>query len=131
MSMVDELSPEVRQRVAEAIRLVRAGIRWKPDKDLSHLRTRIDYGHLPVTATMSDYEQIISDRMNDKSALVYAYVWRQDVYPTVVSVDQGRRWLVMFGLNGTMETAFPPDDPDQYLADKRFYRLGTMQELSE
>lgn len=35
----------------------------------------------------------------------------------------------MFSLNGIMETAFPPTDPDTYLADSRFRYLGTMQEL--
>jgi hypothetical protein len=35
----------------------------------------------------------------------------------------------MFGLNGIMETAFPPDDPVAYLADVRFQLLGSMQEL--
>jgi hypothetical protein len=35
----------------------------------------------------------------------------------------------MFGLNGIMETAFPPDDPDEYLADERFRFLDGLQEL--
>jgi hypothetical protein len=129
MSTVEGPSPELRQGVVAAIRLVRTRIRWKRGKDTSHLRTRIKYRHLPVTASLADYEQLILSIVNDGSAAVYGYFWRQDVYVTVVASYEGRRWLVMFGLNGIMETAFPPDDPDEYLADKRFRLLDVMQEL--
>ena len=39
------------------------------------------------------------------------------------------RWLVMIGLDGIMETAFPPENPAIYLAHLRFQRLGTLEEL--
>ena len=42
---------------------------------------------------------------------------------------RGRRWLVMFDLEGVMETAFPPTDPEVYLSDPCFQYLGTMKEL--
>jgi hypothetical protein len=129
MAADEEVSLAVRQRVIVAIRLVRSGIRWKPGKDASHLQTRIGYGHLPNTATLADYEQIINRIVHDPTALVYGYFWEQVVYPTVVGSHEGYRWLVMFGLNGVMETAFPPDDPAEYLADTRFRYLGVMQEL--
>jgi hypothetical protein len=35
----------------------------------------------------------------------------------------------MFSLSGIMETAFPPDDPETYLADKRFEDLGEISEF--
>jgi hypothetical protein len=42
---------------------------------------------------------------------------------------EGVRWLVMVGLDSVMETAFPPEDPETYLANLRFQRLGTLEEL--
>jgi hypothetical protein len=35
----------------------------------------------------------------------------------------------MVGLDSIMETAFPPEDPETYLANWRFQRLGTLEEL--
>lgn len=129
MATVESQPHELYQRIWSAIRRLRTGIRWKPGKDTSHLRTRIAYGHLLDTATLTQYEQIIRNIILDDSAAVYGYFWQQDVYPTVAGLHQGRRWLVMFSLDGVMETAFPPDDPDEYLADDRFRFLGKMQEL--
>ena len=119
----------LREQVTGAIRRIRAEIQWKPGKDINHLRTRIHYGHLPPDATLDDYEAIISAIVHDPAATVYAFVWQDDVYPTIVAEYGGRRWLVMFSLSGIMETAFPPTNPDEYLADARFQYLGAVQEL--
>lgn len=108
---------------------MRAEIRWKPGKDTQHLETRIKHGHLPDTATLNDYHAIIAAILNSDTADVYVYVWKGAVYPTVVDKHDDRCWLVMFSLAGVMETAFPPEDPDEYLADERFQRIGTAQEL--
>lgn len=117
------------QVVVDALRQIQNQIRWKPGKDEQHLQTRIDYGHLPAASTLADYEAIIATVVNDEAAVVYVYLWQQDVYPTIVGRHGNRRWLVMFGLDGIMETAFPPADPVRYLSDARFHRLGTVQEL--
>lgn len=119
----------LRKQVANALRDVQTQVRWKPGKDVEHLRTRIDYGHLPADAGLDDYETIISDVLNNPASEVYVFVWQDDAYPTVVAEHEGRRWLVMFSLSGIMETAFPPSAPDEYLADPRFQYLGTVQEL--
>ncbi len=119
----------LRQQAVEAIQLLRARIHWKSGKDLAHLRRRIGYGHLPAEATLEDYEAIIQAMLHDIAANVYVYIWRDDIYPTVVGVYEGRRWLVMFSLAGVMETAFPPTDVSEYLSDPRFQYLGTIQEL--
>jgi hypothetical protein len=47
----------------------------------------------------------------------------------VVAEIDGIRWLVMLGMDGIMETAFPPEDSATYLADPRFTRVGTLEEL--
>jgi hypothetical protein len=109
--------------------MIQASIQWKPGKDIQHLKTRIHYGHLPGSATLIDYEAIIAHIVGDKTAVVYVYAWTQSIYPTIVANYQNRQWLVMFGLNGVMETAFPPTKPDEYLADPRFRYIGTVQEL--
>lgn len=129
MAHIDEELAHLRGQVAHAIRQVRDEVRWKPGKGIEHLRTRIDYGHLPTKADLDDYESIISAILHEPAADVYVFVWQDDAYPTVVAEHHGERWLVMFSLFGIMETAFPPTDPDTYLADPRFRYLGTMQEL--
>lgn len=36
----------------------------------------------------------------------------------------------MFGVGGIMETAFPPEDMDAYLAKRKFVRLGSVKEFA-
>ena len=130
MAHIDEEDLEhLREQVAHAIRQMRGEIRWKPGKDVEHLQTRKNYGHLPTEADLGDYESIVSVILHEPAADVYVFVWQDDAYPTVVAEHDGERWLVMFSLSGIMETAFPPTDPDTYLADPRFRYLDTMQEL--
>lgn len=75
---------ELQSLVLTTVRVVQTQIRWKPGKDTSHLRTRICYGHLPVTATITDYEAIIHHTMNEPTADVWVYTWLDgSVYPTV------------------------------------------------
>jgi len=116
-------------RVASTIRQIQSSIRWKPGKAVQHLKRRIDLGHLPPGATVHEYQSIIFAILGDPLADVFVYSWGDTLYPTVVSEYDGRRWLVMFSLSGVMETAFPPDDPEEYLSDPRFRRLGALREL--
>jgi hypothetical protein len=102
---------ELWTRVANAIRQVQSSLRWKPGKDIQHLRRRIDLGHLPPDTTVEEYQAIIATILRDPQADVFVYSWGDIPYPTVVSEYSGSRWLVMFSLSGVMETAFPPDDP--------------------
>ena len=61
--------------------------------------------------------------------MVFAYRRGETLYPTVVAEMEGVRWLVMMGLDGLMETAFPPEEPETYLANRRFQQMGTLEEL--
>ncbi|MBX2999557.1 MAG: hypothetical protein KF893_13655 [Caldilineaceae bacterium] len=124
-----EISVDELTQIRNAIQQVRSKIEWKAGKDLSHLRTRINYGHLPASATISAYEAIIQFLIADPSSDVYVYRWQHALYPTVVGKYQEALWLVMFGLSGLMETAFPPSDPERYLADPRFEYVGVLQEI--
>ena len=78
---------------------------------------------------MADYEAIIIRVISTSTAEVFVYLWGETVYPTVIAEVEGVRWLVMVGLDSIMETAFPPEDPETYLANLRFQRLETLGEL--
>jgi hypothetical protein len=104
-------------------------VRWRPGKDIQHLAKRIELGHLPVGTTLAEYEAIIIRVILTSIAEVFVCRWGYIVYPTIVAEVERVRWFVMVGLDGVMETAFPPEDPEAYLANPRFHRLGTLEEL--
>lgn len=118
-----------RDPVVEALRQLRAQVRWRLGKALPHLAKRVALGHLPPEATMAVYEACIQAVIQTPTAEVWVYRWGETVYSTVVAEVDGVRWLVMLGMDGLMETAFPPEDPVTYLGDPRFTRLGTLEEL--
>ncbi len=127
--MSEHILRNLRLDVRSAIQRLRLQIEWKPGKDRKHLETRIGYGHLSQTATLEEYESIIAAIVGDQAASVYAYIWPTAIYATVVGIHRAEYWLVMFSIDGIMETAFPPTDIDEYLSDSRFQYLGTVQEL--
>jgi len=43
--------------------------------------------------------------------------------------ERERVWLVMLGLDGVLETGFPPESPESYLADESFIYLGLLKDL--
>ncbi|WP_338452581.1 hypothetical protein R4Z09_12305 [Niallia oryzisoli] len=49
------------------------GLVWKKGKDLKHLKTRKEYGHIPNDFSMSDYEDVIMKIMNEKENDVFLY----------------------------------------------------------
>lgn len=120
---------ELNAQVVAAIRLVQARVRWKPGKAQQHLQKRIALGHLEPEAQLDDYEAVISALVHNAYNEVYVYVFGDQIYPVVVGTVGNQRWLAMFGLDGVMETAFPPTDATSYLSDSRFVRLGALQEL--
>ena len=115
--------------VAEAIRYVQAEIRWKPGKAQAHPQKRIDREHLPPATTLIEYDGIIKTIVLDPEALVYVYEFNQVHYPAVVASYQSRTWLVVFNLEGMMETVFPPDEPDTYFAEPQYRLLGRIKEI--
>ena len=120
---------EEQGHIADAIRRSREGVRWRPGKNAQHLAKRIELGHLPVGTTLAEYEVIISRVINTSTAEVFVYRWGETLYPTVVAEVEGTLWIVMIGLDSIMETAFPPENSATYLANLRFQRLGTLEEL--
>jgi hypothetical protein len=106
-----DVTDELRQQVATAIRLVHQSVRWKPGSAMAHLLKRQLRGHLPPNATLADYERLILTIV------------------TVVAVIEDRHWLVMFGLDGVMESAYVVENPDRYLSKPDFEKLGLVSEV--
>lgn len=126
MSSTREITDEVRQQIAAAIRLIQEKVRWEPGMAEAHLIKRRLRGHLPADATLADYEHIISTVVTDDDATVYIY-WHDDTpYVALVTAIEDRDWLVMFALDGVLETAFVVENPDRYLNKPQFEKLGTV-----
>ncbi|VXD12003.1 hypothetical protein [Planktothrix paucivesiculata] len=115
--------------VFQAIGKVRDLIIWKPGKADSHLVKRVRLGHLPDDATLEQYNTIIAFVVNNPDANIYLYAYGETIYPTLVANVENHLWLVMIGLDGVLETAFPPDDPEGYLSNSAFIYLGSVKEL--
>ncbi|MFZ2517685.1 MAG: hypothetical protein WA089_03210 [Anaerolineae bacterium] len=116
-------------RVLDAVNRALIRIQWKPGKAASHLTKRIRLGHLPAGANLDAYEAIIISVLQHQDAQLFIFTFQDYIYPTVVAPVEERLWLVMIGMDGVMETAFPPRDPSAYLADSAYAHLGRLQEL--
>ena len=114
----------------EAIDFVRDEIRWKPGKDIEHLKRRTKKRHLPKNATLQDYEAIIRKVVNEPTAQIFIYDWFGTPYPTVVAKVGNQLWLTMVNTGGVIETAFVVDR-DEYLEGNDYTLLGVLQELEQ
>ncbi len=124
-----EIPDSLLEQVIAAIRAARTVIRWKPGKDIQHLNTRKSYGHLHKSATIDNYHEIIRIVLSDLAARVYLYHFGNRIYPTVAATIDDNVWLIMFGLDGIMETAFVVEWPDQYLNRREFEFIDTLGAL--
>lgn len=117
------------ERTIKAILQVQNQIQWKPEKAIPHLAKRIRLGHLPQNSTMVEYQELIHQVIPDSQAKVYIYQHELMVYPTITSIIKEKLWLVMIGIDGTLETAFPPEDPHSYLSNPSFMYIGILMDL--
>lgn len=117
------------KNLIDAITLIRAKIKWKPNKDKPHLAKRIKLGHLSNNSSLETYEEIIRQVIFNSEADVYIFLAPDSFYPSITTIIKGRLWLVMFGLDGIMETAFPPNNPEKYLENEAFIYLGKLKDL--
>jgi len=118
-------------QVLNAIKTVRVQIRWKPGSALRHLQKRKLRGHLPTTATLADYEAVILAVLHDRAAQVYHYWYNQIAYVTVVGSVNNQQCLIMFALDGVLESAFVVEWPTQYLQKPGFEYLGLLGEVDD
>jgi hypothetical protein len=123
------LSKEEQSELAEALCSIRQNIQWKTGKDIAHLKKRQKMGHLPLSASLSNYEKIISDIVQNDSNILYVYETRVCNFYAVRGFVQESEWLVIFGPGGVMETAFPPEDIDDYLSKRGFIFIDQIKEV--
>lgn len=120
---------DLRSQTRNAIKALRSQVRWRPGSETGHLLKRKVRNHLPLSATLADYERIILAVVNDRDARVFVY-WHETVpYPTVVATIDGRSWLVMCDLDGILESAYVVERPDYYLNRPVFELLGALGEI--
>ncbi len=104
----------MRAKAADAIRLVQHRIRWKQGGASSHLRKRKGRGHLAEDATQASDEQIDLSVISDRNATVYLYAHSSETYAAVVANIQRLTWLIVFALDGVLESAFTVERPQLY-----------------
>lgn len=117
------------QQLPDVARQVQSELQWKPNSAMRHLRKRKSRGHLSVDATLDDYSQIIKTVLKTDTAKIFLYSYGNDFYPTVVTVLEDKHWLVMFSMEGVMETAFIVENPDTYLSPPEFEPVGLLYEV--
>jgi hypothetical protein len=120
---------DLRSQVRNAIQEIQAQVKWRPGSETGHLLKRKVRNHLPLSATLADYEHIISAVVTDREARVFVYRHGQKSYPTVVTTIEERQWLVMFDLDGVLESAYIVERPDRYLNRSVFELVGTLGEI--
>ena len=113
----------------QAIQRMRQQAHWPAGSADHRLEKRKLRGHLPATATIADYEQIMQAVLQDASAQVFRYWYNQSAYVTVVTVIESKTWLVMFSYDGVLESAFVMDRPERYLNKPGFEWIGRLGEV--
>jgi len=85
--------------------------------------------HIPQSYTLDDYNQLIRTVVWEQNNKVYLYIFGQARYYGIVGNALGVEWLVLFSSRGIMETAFPPDNVQEYLDKRGFAHLGKVGEF--
>jgi len=129
MERKDILSSDERTRLVHALRKIREKIHWKAGKDLVHLSKRRQMGHLPLSSSIAEYENMILEVMNNGQNVLYLYEFKGYHYYAARGPAHDREWIVIFGEGGLMETAFPPEDVDDYVERRGFVLLGRIEEV--
>ena len=80
---------DLTQSIIDTLRKLRDRVVWRPGKAEDHVRRRIDYGHLPESATLDDYKAIIGSVVANHDADVYAYRYGDAAYAVAVARIEG------------------------------------------
>jgi len=123
------LTIEERAKLLNSLHCIRKTVQWKPGKDILHLKKRQRMNHLPLSASLLDYHKVISALIENELNIIYLYEFRGIYYYAVRGFIHEKEWLVIFGANGVMETAFPPENIDHYLERRGFVPLGRTKEV--
>ena len=123
------LASDDRAKLVHAVGKIQRQISWKVGKDVAQLNKRRQMQHLQPSATMLEYKEIILEFVRNGQNTVYLYEFSGDHYYVARGVTHNREWLVIFGGGGLMETAFPPEDMDDYIERRGFVLLGRIDEV--
>jgi hypothetical protein len=126
-SIENVLSEEDRITLIDALKVISNKVCWKPGKDIAHLKKRRRMKHL--SGILADYEQVIYDIVKNAQNTVYLYDFMETQYYAVRGFAANNEWLVIFGRGGLMETAFPPQNIDEYIERRSFIFLGRIKEV--
>ncbi len=126
--MTNVFSAEEKEDLVEAIKAIRKSILWKEGKGQAHLEKRRKMGHISQSASLEDYGRIIAQLVRGNNVL-YLYEFSGRTFYAVRGFFNGKEWLVIYGAGGLMETAFPPDDMDDYLYRRGFVLIGPIKEV--
>ncbi len=121
------LSDEERITLVDALRAICNKLHWKPGKDIVHLKKRRRMKNL--SGSLTDYEQVIYNIVRNVQNIVYLYDFMGTHYYAVRGFAANNEWIVIFGRGGLMETAFPPQNIDEYLERRGFIFLGRVEEI--
>ncbi len=123
------LTIEERAKLLDTLHCIRKTVQWKPGKDILHLKKRQKMNHLSLSSSLLDYNKVISALIGNEQNIIYLYEFRGIYYYAVRGFIHEKEWLAIFGANGVMETAFPPENIDYYLERRGFVPLGRMKEV--
>ena len=123
------LTSDEKIKLLDALYIIRNSVQWKPGKDVSHLEKRKRMRHLTLTASLQDYHDLISALVKNDQNVIYLYEFENAYYYAVRGFVHEKEWLVIFGNGSLMETAFPPENIDNYLEHRGFISLGRLEEF--
>lgn len=112
-----------------ALQRIRSRVQWKKGKDVAHYKKRQKLSHIPQSASLLDFNAIISDIVNNAENILYLYEFMGHHYYAIRGFFNEIEWLVIFGEDGIMETAFPPENMDSYIQKRGFVLIGPIKEI--
>ncbi len=115
-----------RSTLLNSLQAIRKGVQWKTGKDIVQVEKRQRLSHIPPSASLLDYDTIISDLVKNDQNILYLYEFIGNHYYAVRGFVQETEWLVIFGAGGIMETAFPPENMGDYLQNRGFVLIADL-----
>lgn len=127
--MLRDMSKNALQEAKRAISRLRKAVYWKPGKNTQHLEKRKALGHLPRDCQINDYNKLISKLVQGLENEVYLYEFGSQRYYMIRGKIKEKEWVVIFSMEGIIETAFPPQDTEEYLNKRNTALLGKVGEI--
>ena len=124
-----DMSKNALQEAKRAISKLQETIYWKPGKDIQHLEKRRVLGDLPQDRQIEDYNKLINELVQGLENEVYLYEFGSQRYYMITGKIKEKEWVVIFSTEGIIETAFPPQDTEEYLNKRNTALLGKVGEI--